>query len=165
MKRKEEKCMGEFYFNVIRPLICLSLLIGTPVFYCRWQVKKAERFIEAAKKNKNYTTARAVKSSRVPGKRGSINTHAHYASNRVKYEYTVNGKKYKKVYYFDGENYCIPGTAPGTITIYYRPGNPRKVVTGVPDKMDQANIAIGIILGIVLTVLVANLHNLLSLLG
>lgn len=157
--------MKEFYFDILRPLLCLAALIGTPIFYCKWQVKKAKRFIEIAKKNKNYTTARAVKLSTVAGSRGSVHTHDHYASTRVRYEYMVNGKKYKKIYYFDGENYSIGGVTPDTITLYYRPRHPRKVMTSVPKKWNQANIAIGIILGIIFAVFVANLHNLLGLIG
>lgn len=155
--------MKEFYFDILRTLLCLVTLIGTPIVYCKWQVKKAKRFIETAKKNKNYAIARAVKSSRIAGRRGSVHTHDHYASNRVRYEYVVNGKKYKKIYYFDGENYSIGGVAPDTIKLYYRSGHPRKVVTSVPKKWDQANVAMGIILGIIFTIFVANFHNLLSL--
>lgn len=155
--------MKNFYFDIIRPLLSIISLIGTPIFYCRWQVKKAQRFIDTAKKNKHYAIAKVVKTSHIAGSRGSVNTHDHYASTRARYEYTVNGKKYKKTYYFDRENYSIGGSAPDTIKLYYRPGNPRKVITGVPDKRDNANIAIGIILGIILAIFFGNLHNLLSL--
>lgn len=115
----------------------LSVFVGFIVacIYYFWYVKnpsRVEKFIENAKKKGNVVTATCVKTKFVPGSRESEGIYK-YDTKIVTYEYTVNGKKYKKKFSFQSPG-CVSIDFPYTLTFYYSEKNPRKVYTGVGNK-------------------------------
>lgn len=84
-----------------------------------------ERFIENAKKKGNVAKAVCVKTKRILGDSNSNCDVYRNESKKVIYEYSVNGKKYRKKLYFQSPG-MVSIDFPYAITVYYSEKNPRK---------------------------------------
>lgn len=108
----------------------LGIVVGIICYIavCVGVKNKKKRFIERAKANHNYTTARYVKHFYVHGDGNSSSSMNRYDRVHVTYEYYINGKRYKKKYCYSGEGKMV-ATYPNSFTIYYSGRNPRKVMS------------------------------------
>lgn len=129
--------MGDIIIDYEIVLTGVSIVVGFIIacLYYFWYIRKPsriEKFIENAKRKGNVVTATCVKTKFVPGNRESGEPYNN-DTKIVTYEYTVNGKKYKKKFSFQSPG-CVSIDFPYTLTFYYSEKNPRKVYTGVSNK-------------------------------
>lgn len=129
-------------------LIALPLAIFLFVKLCIFGYSGKKKFIKKAYENGNYTKAYKV-SSRV--NTGDYTSGSAYQNDtyKAKYEYSVNGKKYYKRFYFNSNSGNSSG-APHSITVYYDSKNPRKRVFDV--EVRSGTRPLGCFLTILITV-------------
>lgn len=114
---------------------------------------RKQKIIEKRKKAGNYTTGDMVSRKYRQGNRDMKDDVLRYDSYKVKYEYTVHGKKYYKEMTFQS-----PGMAgtdyPISVTVYYNPGNPRKSICPEESEPNKGLGCLGtILLDVVICVL------------
>ena len=129
-------------------LIALPLAIFLFVKLCIFGYSGKKKFIKKAYENGNYTKAYKV-SSRV--NTGDYTSGSAYQNDiyKAKYEYSVNGKKYYKRFYFNSNSGNSSG-APHSFTVYYDSKNPRKRVFDV--EVRSGTRPLGCFLTILITV-------------
>lgn len=109
--------------------ICLAFVFGMGLagyisLFMRSVKTKDEKFIEKAKEEGHYIIARKVHSKWRPGRRkNGKRNHPYYI---VKYEYSVNGKKYTKKLIVDAYRGKIPRDE---VKVYYNLRRPGKGIT------------------------------------
>lgn len=110
-------------------LIALPLAIFIFVRFCLFGYSKKKKFAKKAYERGHYKRAYRVDSKINTGDYSSGSAYQN-DTTKARYEYTVNGKKYHKSFYFNAKSGISSGV-PQFVTVYYDENHPEKRVFDV----------------------------------
>ena len=113
-------------------ILIISFVLGAAVAVPAYRIaiqmaRGSQRFVDAAKEAGNVITGHVVKARRswTHGRPDSL-TEMDNFSDRVTYEYVIDGKYLYKVIYFPRKGVKAHSDYPEEIEIYYDPQKPKK---------------------------------------